>query len=529
MNRFVVAAGLALCTTRVHAQSFTTNDPVIRRIWSEGMDHSQTYTLAQTLMDSIGSRLTGSPSIKAGNDWLVSRYTSWGITARNEQYGTWSGWRRGPTHIDLLAPRVRSLEGTMLAWSPGTKGPVDGSVVILPDGADKAAFDAWLPQAKGKFVLTSMMEPTCRPDPNWKEFATPESFARMQAQRDSSRRAWAQRIEKTGSTARELPKRLEGPGVKGIITSLWSQGWGVTKVFNARTTQVPTVELSCEDYGLLYRLSEHNQGPLVRVDATSEALGEVPVFNTIAEIKGSTKPNEYVLLSAHFDSWDGGSGATDNGTGTITMLEAMRILKSVYPNPKRTIIVGHWSGEEEGLIGSRSFAADHPEIVKGLQAAFNQDNGTGRISTIAMQGLLGAGEHFAGWLSRVPLEITRNIQLQLPGNPGNGGSDYASFICYGAPSFGLGSNSWEYGTYTWHTGRDTFDKIVFDDLRNNATLAAMLAYLASEDPNTVSREQRVFAPAPPVAPNAPPRAGPAPVTAWPTCQTPPRTSAQNTR
>src|SRR5216117_3598812 len=109
------------------------------------------------------------------------------------------------------------------------------------------------------------------------------------------------------------------------------------------------------------------------------------------------------MLSAHFDSWDGGSGATDNGTGTITMLEAMRILKTVYPNPKRTIIAGHWSGEEEGLVGSRSFAADHPEIVKGLQAAFNQDNGTGRISTISMQGLVGAGEHFAGWLSRVPL------------------------------------------------------------------------------------------------------------------------------
>ena len=103
---------------------------------------------------------------------------------------------------------------------------------------------------------------------------------------------------------------------------------------------------------------------MIRLEAESQAMGEVPVFNTIAEIRGTTKPDEYVMLSAHFDSWDGGSGATDNGTGTITMLEAMRILKQVYPHPKRTIVVGHWSGEEQGLVGSRAFAADHPEIVK---------------------------------------------------------------------------------------------------------------------------------------------------------------------
>ena len=181
------------------------------------------------------------------------------------------------------------------------------------------------------------------------------------------------------------------------------------------------------------------------------------------------------------------------------------------------------------MNGSRSFAADHPEIVKGLQAVFNQDNGTGRISNISMQGLLGAGEHFAGWLSKVPLEITRNIQLQLPGNPGGGGSDYASFICYGAPGFSLGSNSWDYGTYTWHTNRDTFDKIVFDDLRNNATLVAMLVYMASEDPVTMPREQRIFARSSTAPAAVPGQPGPPQITAWPTCTVPARTSAQSTR
>jgi Zn-dependent M28 family amino/carboxypeptidase len=176
------------------------------------------------------------------------------------------------------------------------------------------------------------------------------------------------------------------------------------------------------------------------------------------------------------------------------MMEAMRILKLAYPQPKRTILVGHWSGEEQGLNGSRAFAKDHPEIVEGLQVLLNQDNGTGRVQNISMQGLVDAGQNFARWLARVPREITSEIVLNVPGTPGGGGSDYAAFICYGAPAFSLSALNWGYGTYTWHTNRDTFDKIVFDDLKNNATLTAMLAYLAAEDPERVSRERRSVMP-----------------------------------
>ena len=126
--------------------------------------------------------------------------------------------------------------------------------------------------------------------------------------------------------------------------------------------------------------------------------GVVPTFNTIAEIKGTEKPEEYVILSAHFDSWDGGGGATDNGTGTITMMEATRILKKYYPNPKRTIIVGLWGSEEQGLNGSRAFVEDHPEIVKNIQALFNQDNGTGRVINFSGQGFLHSYDYLGRWL-----------------------------------------------------------------------------------------------------------------------------------
>jgi Zn-dependent M28 family amino/carboxypeptidase len=177
------------------------------------------------------------------------------------------------------------------------------------------------------------------------------------------------------------------------------------------------------------------------------------------------------------------------------MMEAMRILKQAYPNPSRTIIAGHWSGEEQGLNGSEAWVADHPEVIRGLQALFNQDNGTGRVVRISTQGLTRAGEYFARWMTKMPQDLTSEIQLTVPGTPGRGGTDSSSFICTGAPAFGLSSLSWDYNPYTHHTNVDTYDKIVLDDLRHNATLTAMFVYLASEEPTLMPRDRRELAPA----------------------------------
>jgi hypothetical protein len=314
----------------------------------------------------------------------------------------------------------------------------------------------------------------------------------MKSDRSAQSAAWGKRIGNTGYTARTLPVALENAGAAGVITSNWSQGFGVNKIFSAYTKKAPTVDVSLEDYGLLYRLAEAGDKPQISVRADAQELGVVPVFNTIAEIKGTEKPEEYVMLSAHFDSWDGASGATDNGTGTFTMMEAMRILKKIYPNPKRTILVGHWGSEEQGLNGSRAFVEDHPEIVSNIQALFNQDNGTGRVTSISGQGFLNSGEYLGRWLSKVPDSIRNAITTTFPGSPGGGGSDFASFVAVGAPAFSLSSLSWSYGTYTWHTNRDTYDKIVFDDVRNNVILTAILAYMASEDPVKTSREKSLL-------------------------------------
>ena len=488
------ALGAALLLAAPMQAQTTPNDPVLKRIWNIGMDSSQTDFLARTLFDSLGPRLTGSPDQKRANDWLVKMYTSWGIDAKNEQYGTWRGWRRGYSHIDLIEPRVRSLEGTMLAWSPGTKKKdLTASTIILPHFKDSTEFVAWLPQAKGKFVLVAPAKPTCRPADDWQQNGTPESVARMDTLWRGIQAEWRDRIAATGYSLAlgtgSLGMRMEEAGVAGFLTSRPKDGWGTIEIFETYDTKAPAVALSCEDYGLVFRLTEDNRHPKVRMNLDADLLGERPVFNTIATIPGTEKPNEYVVLSAHFDSWDGSSGATDNGTGTLTMMEAMRILKEVYPHPKRTIMVGHWSSEEEGLVGSRAFTEDHQDVVKGLQVLLNQDNGTGRIVRVGGGGFPDAAAHLQKWMTNLPAVYQTQLQFGGPGMPGGGGSDHASFVCWGAPAIELGSLNWDYGNYTWHTNRDTYDKIVFDDLKSNATLVAMLAYMASEDSTTVGRQR----------------------------------------
>lgn len=490
----VAVSLLATTPGLLEAQRLATDDPVLQRIWDEGMNNSEFAELSQVLLDEIGPRLTGSPGMERAQEWAIETMRGWGIDARLEEYGTWEGWDRGVSHIDLVSPRVRSLEGRILAWSPGTGGrPVEGAVTYLPPIANPGDWQDFLGTVEGKYVMMSYPQPTCRPNEQWQEYAMPGSAERMSEERQAGQQAWNRSLAATGSTdgrRRDLHAQLEEAGAVGIVTSQWPGSFGTTRVFNAYNRETPTFELGCEDYGLVYRLAENGQEPVLRLTAEAENLGEVPVFNVIGEIPGTEWPDQYVMLSAHYDSWEGGSGATDNASGSVLMLETMRIIREAYPNPKRTILIGLWNGEEQGLNGSRAYTEDNPHVVEGLQALWNQDNGTGRIVRLSAQGLVGATGSLAKWMAQVPAEVAQHVELDLPGNPGGGGSDYASFVCHGAPGFSLGALSWDYGSHTWHTHRDTYDKLVFDDLRNNAVLTASLVYLASEDPDFVDRTRR---------------------------------------
>jgi len=471
----------AVIDSAKYVRSTPPTDPVINQMWSEGMERSHAADLAQVLLDSIGPRLVNSDRYNAGQDWLIKTYASWGVKARREQWGTWNSWKRGTTHLDLIAPRVRSLEAIMLAWSPGTGGrTIEGDVVLLPDLKTPEEFAAWLPSARGKFILASPSRLSCRSSAQWREFAQPGGAARMDSTNSALAAAWRTRTLQGGNPY----SWQQAAGVAGMITTTWSGYPGMDKVFGSVRQQVPYLDVTCEDYNLLYRLAEKNQGPRVRLNSESEFLGETPVFNVVAEIKGSEKPNEYIMLSAHYDSWDGASGATDNGTGTVTMLEALRILKTTYPHPKRTILVGHWGGEEQGLNGSRAFVEDHPDIVSGMRAGWNQDNGTGRVTSFGPGPFPKASETVAGYLAEMPSQITGWIKIGGAGLPGTGGTDHSSFQCAKSAVHGLGALGWDYFNTTWHTNRDTYDKLVMDDLKNNATLVAMLTYLADRNPDS---------------------------------------------
>jgi hypothetical protein len=421
----------------------------------------------------------------------------------------------------------------MLAGSPGTRGrSLSAEAIVLPKFRDSLEFVRWLPQARGKIVLLSPQWPTCRPSEDWFRWATPASNARIDSLMATTKREWSAMLDPHGrvDSARlyrgtgynlsprgtgMLGLRLENAGVAAMALSQpkltafpdpfekaaanaaprGTGGWGTMEVYETYNNTAPAVAISCEDYDLVFALAEHGAKPIVRLDLDAGALGEQPTFNTLAEIRGREHPNEYILLSAHLDSWDGASGATDNGTATAMVMEAMRILSLAYPHPKRTIIAAHWSGEEQHVVGSLAFSEDHPEIMSGLQAVFNQDNGTGRVHEIYAAALPDIAPHLRSWYERLPGFYRDSVSPNFvrwifrDESPRTGGTDGAVFSCKGAPAFFLYSLDWNYFAYTWHSNRDSYDKIVFDDLRHNATLLAMLVYAASEDPELISRRR----------------------------------------
>jgi carboxypeptidase Q len=497
-------AGLTLVVQPLGAQRFPTRDSLLRAIWAEAMTRSRVRELAQVLTDSIGPRLTGSPGNLAAHDWTVAMYKSWGIIAEKEQYAaSVKSWKRGVTHVDLVSPRTVSLHALMSSWSPGTNGPVEASVVRLPNAKTSAEFSSWLGTVKGKFVLLSAAPISCRPDAQWDEFADSAAINAMREERKRVNDAWVASLKASGAKSEDIPSKIEQAGAAGILVHRWFGRYGMSyleltagsqdmpalHIDGATTERIPMIELSCEDYGLLDRLAHRGQGPRVRVQAESQVVGMAPVLNTIAQIPGREKPDEYVVLSAHLDSWDGGTGATDNGSGTVLMMEAMRILKTVYPNPKRTILVRHWSGEEQGIGTTRSYRADVASVAAKTQVVLNQDTGTGLITRAILYGMPAFATQWARWSSQLPADLTDKLAMNAPGFNRRGAT--AQTLCAGFPVVQLftehkGTLGWDYN-WTHHTYVDTYDKLSFNDLQHNAAMVAMLAYLASEDPQSTER------------------------------------------
>lgn len=492
MKSFKILFSLLFCFS-IFNTSAQVDPQIIDQILDEANNHSQLEPLAMELMDDIGPRLIGTPQMQKANEWVVNSYHKWGIDAWNEQYGTWRGWERGRTTVQLLSPLNKPLDGIQLAWCPATKKPITAEVIMLPMFKDSAAFVQWLPQVKGKIVMISKPEISGRPDENWKSNALPEEYEAFLKRKKEANEAWNNNLKIIGTNLRLLPQLMENAGAVAVLSTYWTGAWSAQRIFGAKTTNIPNVNLSLEDYTLLARYISRGKKPEVMLSTTSKDLGMQPAMNSIGMMQGHERGKEIVFLSAHLDSWDGATGATDNGTGTVLMMEVMRILKKVYPNPRRTIMVGHWASEEQGLNGSGAFVEDHPEMMERISVLFNQDNGTGRFNWINGNGFIDAYDYFRRWMAYLPATSRDEIKTDFPGSPGSrGGSDYASFLAAGVPAFFLISNSWNYGDYTWHTQLDTYDKIVFEEMRRNAATLAILVYLACEEPEMMSRNKALL-------------------------------------
>jgi carboxypeptidase Q len=505
---FAFVMSVALVT----AQAQSALDPEInKKVRAEENDHSQIMHTMHFLADIYGPRLTGSPNHKAAADWAIKQMKDWGL--ENAHLEPWDfghpGWMNERASGYIVAPIKDQLTFKVLAWTPGTNGTVTASVfqLVPPEKPKKEGLTAYLDsikdKVKGKIVMVGKAEvvpvvievPARRLDdkvvaerfdpknPNAGQFG-PQRNAQQQ-QQDPPGTLTGQQINQ------QIDEFLLANGARMRVNDA-RMGNGRIRAFQNRTYDiakvVPTVVLRNEDYGRIARIMADGSTVELEFNIQNKTYPEGKTsYNTIAEIPGTERKDEVVMLGGHLDSWHSATGATDNAIGCAIMMEATRILKSLGVKPRRTIRVALWSGEEEGLLGSQAYVKEHfgsfeepkPEFNK-LVAYFNVDSGTGRIrgasvfgppqdADILREALLPFGD----------LGIAGAISSK---NRRAGGTDSSSFSQAGLPGIGLGQDPIEYFTDTWHTNIDTYERIIEDDVKKDAIIVAASVYqLAMRD------------------------------------------------
>jgi hypothetical protein len=457
-----------------------TNPEIVSRIIDEGMRRSHTDADLQYLLDVIGPRLSGSPAMRRANEWTQQKFREYGMDRTAlEPYTFGVGWTRGPMTLRMLAPQQREIQGVSWAWSPGTNGPLAGDVVFMDARTVREFNQRFVGKLAGKWVMMSPAYPT--------ENAANPAVTKADSMRlDSARIALRARNDdeahfltnQTGYVARERPAGLIRDGGKqfGLFTMSGSP---------AAISFLPQIVVGNDVYSQWQRLAR--RGEPVRIEAdirNSFTRDTLEQWNTIGEIRGSEHPDEVVLLGAHLDSWDLATGGTDNATGSIAVLEAARILKAAGIQPKRTIRFVLFSGEEEGLFGSQAYAASHAKEADRVQAVIVLDNGTGKITGMALQGR----EELRGMWSQMlaPLSGVDSLYVRS-GN--KTGTDHLSFIQDGIPSFNYDQLTRGYN-WTHHSQVDDYNSVVPSDVAQAATIMAVNAWQLADMPRLIPRGKR---------------------------------------
>ena len=535
-----VAASPAITSEKIDTE-------INAKIRAEAENNSQIMRTMHFLTDVHGPRLTGSPNFKAAAEWTVKQMTEWGFT--NGKLEPWDfvnadgtprpGWMNERFSAHIISPVKDSLVGEVLAWTPSTKGTVTTEAVhvVPPTRPTQAELDAWIkemtPKVKGKIAFVG---PHTRVPVNINPPALRRDDEQLKQQLDPNaspgdgRGGRGGRGPGAGAGRGNIeppdPTRLS-PGVVSAAVNAMMMGaavrindaardHGQIRAFQNNTYDVtkapPTVVLRNEDYGRITRILADGTPVRLEITIVNQNYPAGKSYNAVAEIRGTDKADEVVMLGGHLDSWHSATGATDNAIGCAVMMEAARILQAIGVKPRRTIRVALWGGEEQGLLGSKAYVKEHfgtaedpkPEFHK-FNGYFNVDSGTGRIRSASVFGPPEAGivlrEIFAPFVDFGMMGATASGS-----RPRAGGTDSGSFTEAGLPGIGLSQDPIEYQTYTWHTNLDTYERIIEEDVKKSAAAIASAVYHLAMRDEMLPRFSKETMP-PPAAPPAQGRGG----------------------
>ena len=501
------------------------------RIREEGLQHSHVIEYASALADGIGPRLTGSPNLAKANAWTRDQLTAMGcVNARLEDWGEFGlGWQQLNTWVRMTSPDTAIFNAQALPWSPSTNGPVSGPAILV-NISDEKDLEQYKGKLGGKIVFLGEMRPVPVPD---KPFFTrytekeledlandagaagggrdpnsPEYQARIKAY--VQRMALADKIPQFLADEKALavirPSRDGGSGGgTGIIFDDNGSALGRKPYTRDGAVKIPEAVAQIESWGRVYRLLQAHVPVTIEADIETKFTGDHEHgFDTVAEIPGADPElkDQVVMVGGHLDSWIAGTGATDNGAGTVVAMEVMRILKALDVHPRRTIRIALWTGEEQGIFGSAGYAKIHfgsaPETTdpdqlklpsfmrtpggalelkpeqKLISGYFNLDNGTGKIRGIYLQQNLAVRPIFEQWMA--PL---KDLGVTTITSQNTGGTDHLSFDAVGIPGFQFIQDEMDYETRTHHSNMDTYERLQAADLKQAATVEAIFVYNAA--------------------------------------------------
>jgi len=511
---FLVASVAAPLVTEVplRAQAPTAADlNAVQQIKDEGFNHSQVMDTMSYLTDVYGPRLTNSPNIKQAADWTMSKMKEWQLAnVHLEPWGPFGkGWSNERFSLQAISPRPFPLIAYAKAWTPGTNGVVTAEAVWAPIQKEED-IEKYRGKLKAKFVLTAqqpeipsrteaqfhrltdaeLTEESTQPVPTAR---AEDRFARFLAQRELNQKVQKFLVEE-GVAAWVEPS-------SGDDGTVWAQSGGGR---DPNDPPAPTrVAVANENYGRIVRMLEKKVPVTLQADIQNKFYEEdLNSFNIIGEIPGAdkSKADEIVMIGGHFDSWHAGTGATDNAAGSGVMLEAMRILKTTGVKLRRTVRIGLWTGEEQGLLGSRAYVKQHfagwepdtattekikilPEHAK-FDAYYNVDNGSGKIRGIYLQGNEAIAPLFSQWM-----EPFHNLGMTTLTIRNTGGTDHLCFDAVGLPGFQFIQDPLDYETRTHHSNMDVYERIQEPDLKQMVVIVASFVYFTANRDEMVPRKQ----------------------------------------